>query len=88
MRAFLHFGGVFCNMPQGPFQTIETTAIEKPINRMRLPVTGYGRRIPSPYMVQHNGRLYRVYVCQFGNSGTAYIGLSAAPIATVDIERI
>ena len=84
-KAFLHFGGAFCGMPNGPFLTVETVAIEKPIARPRLPVTGYGARIPSPYMVQHNGRMRRVYVCQYGNAGTAYIGPSAAPIATVDL---
>lgn len=36
--------------------------------------TGYGRRIPSRKMVFFNGRWRRVYVCQFSNSGTAYIG--------------
>ena len=36
--------------------------------------TGYGKRIPSPWMVYWRGRWRRVYVCQFSNSGTAYIG--------------
>lgn len=35
--------------------------------------SGYGRRIPSPRMVQINGRWRRVYVCIFSNSGTAYV---------------
>lgn len=36
--------------------------------------TGYGRRIPSPWVVLFNGRWRRVYVCQYSNAGTAYIG--------------
>ena len=36
--------------------------------------SGYGRRIPMRYMVQWHGRWRRVYYCNFGNAGTAYIG--------------
>jgi len=37
--------------------------------------TGYGRRIPTRYMVQAPGstRWRRVYCCIFSNSGTCYI---------------
>ena len=35
--------------------------------------TGYGKRIPTRYKVRHDGRLYRVYCCQFSNAGTLYI---------------
>lgn len=35
--------------------------------------SGYGRRIPTSYMVLLNGRKYRVYCCCFSNSGTCYI---------------
>lgn len=34
---------------------------------------GYGRRIPTDWMVQMNRRSYRVYCCCFSNSGTTYI---------------
>lgn len=36
--------------------------------------TGYGRRIPSRYMVRWGSKWRRVYVCQISNAGTAYIG--------------
>ena len=36
--------------------------------------TGYGRRIPTSTMVRVNGKWRRVYVCQYSNAGTAYIG--------------
>ena len=35
--------------------------------------SGYGRKLTSPYKVPYGGRLYRVYVTQYGNAGTAYI---------------
>ena len=40
--------------------------------------SGYGGRIPSPYMVRWKGRWRRVYVAQYSNVGTAYIGRSLA----------
>lgn len=36
-------------------------------------VSGYGGRIPTRYMIQYAGRWHRVYMMQYGNSGTAYI---------------
>lgn len=56
------------------------------IRGLTYTASGYGRRIPSRYMVLWEGRWRRVYVCQYGNAGTAYIGPSAKPLATVDID--
>ena len=36
-------------------------------------VTGYGRKIPTGYMLRYSGRWHRVYMMQYGNSGTPYI---------------
>jgi len=36
-------------------------------------VSGYGRKIPTSGMVNYNGRWHRVYVMNYGNSGSAYI---------------
>lgn len=36
--------------------------------------TGYGSRIPTPYMVFFNGRWRRVYCRVYSNIGTLYIG--------------
>jgi hypothetical protein len=87
-KLYLQFGGTFCGMPNGPFKTVEAEWKESPLwwheRGLSYTASGYGRRIPSRYMVRHNGRWRRVYVCQYGNAGTAYIGPSAAPIATVD----
>ena len=37
--------------------------------------SGYGKRIPTTRMVQLPGSVVwrRVYVCQYGNAGTAYV---------------
>ena len=50
--------------------------------------SGYGRRIPTRYMVQVNGKWRRVYCCQISNAGTCYIGkLDANPIIVSDIAK-
>lgn len=35
--------------------------------------TGYGRKIPLPYMLRIAGRWHRVYTMVYGNSGTTYV---------------
>lgn len=34
---------------------------------------GYGRKIPTDYMIRIGQKLYRVYCCCFSNIGTCYI---------------
>lgn len=37
-------------------------------------VSGYGSKIPTRYRVElHNGGIRRVYMMQYGNSGSPYI---------------
>ena len=81
-KIYLQFGGAFCG--GGPMLTVEAEFKQTELPLWGRSATGYGRRIPTSYMVKHNGKWRRVYVCCYGNSGTAYIGSSAEPIATVD----
>jgi hypothetical protein len=87
-QAYLHFGGAFCNERGGPMQTVKVEWRESPLVWQTLGLSytasGYGNRIPSPYMVKWCNRWRRVYICQQGNAGTAYIGPWKAPLATVD----
>ena len=46
--------------------------IYKPLRYIRN-VTGYGKKIPSGYMVYYNKRYYRVYFCCYSNHGIPYI---------------
>lgn len=46
--------------------------------------SGYGRRIPTRYMVRVRGRWRRVYCCVYSNSGTCYIGKSITKESIVD----
>jgi hypothetical protein len=60
-----------------PFEAKETTLWwqEKGLS---YTATGYGRKIPTRYMVRIQGRWRRVYACQISNAGTCYIGKPGA----------
>lgn len=78
--AYLHFGKD--NEPRLTAH-VEVRETEAPRHRS---ATGYGPRIPTPYMVKWEGRWRRVYVAQFGNAGSAYIGPRGNWLATVSID--
>ena len=42
--------------------------------------TGYGRKIPTQYMLRITGRWHRVYMMQYSNSGTAYVRKGGADL--------
>ena len=46
--------------------------------------TGYGRKLTTPYKVEHNGRLYRVYRICFSNAGSLYILPGGKPLYLSD----
>lgn len=61
---------------------------ETPTPRKGKTVTGYGRAMPTPYMVRFNGHWHRVKVACFSNSGTAYIGKPGAWLACIEWEEV
>jgi hypothetical protein len=89
MEAYIHFGGVFTSEQPSPRLTIQTEVKEELLwwqkRNLMYTATGYGKRIPTTYMVKHNNRWKRVYCCIFSNSGTLFIEEKRKPIATVDI---
>ncbi len=46
--------------------------------------SGYGRKLTTPYKVDHNGRLYRVYCVCFSNVGSLYILPGGKPLYLSD----
>lgn len=48
--------------------------------------SGYGRKIPTPYVVTYKGRRRRVYACQFSNVATLYI-IEKGDCHVIEIER-
>ena len=87
--AFLNFGGSFTDAQPCPRSIEETevkvNALEWQKRGLMYTSTGYGRRIPTSYMVKHNSRWKRVYCCIYSNSGVLYIEENRKPVATVDI---
>ena len=57
--------------------SIETEALERPLPHhiagVSFTATGYGRKIPTPFVVRYRNRWRRVYCAVFGNAGSAYI---------------
>ena len=43
---------------------------EAPVQRS---ATGYGHKLPTPYMVRISNRWHRVYVMNYGNAGSSYV---------------
>lgn len=83
MKAYLQFKGG----EAGPFQTIAVDVRETKAPPSGRSVTGYGPKIATPYLVKWEGRWRRVYVANYGNAGTAYIGKPGAWLCTVEFER-
>lgn len=50
--------------------TTEGRITEAPVSRS---ATGYGPKIPTRYQLRYAGRWHRVYMMQYGNSGTPFI---------------
>lgn len=92
MKAYLHFGGPFTDKQPCPRLTTSTEEVK--VNELEwqkrglmYTSTGYGGKIPTRYMVKHEGRWKRVYCAVYSNVGTCYIESNRKPIATVDIEQ-
>lgn len=81
MEAYLQFSAG----PSGPFQTVAVPVKEAEAPRSGRTVTGYGSKIPTPYMVRWEGRWRRVYAACYGNAASHYIGKPGDWLATVDV---
>lgn len=63
---------------------VKCEAKETTTPRAYQSASGYGAKVPTPYMVRYDNKWRRVYSCQFGNSGTLYIGKPGQWEATVE----
>ena len=85
MIAYLHFAP-----GTAPFPTVCVPHKDAPLwwqeGGLSYTASGYGNRIPSRHMVRWQGRWRRVYVCQYSNASTAYIGKPGAWLATVSLD--
>jgi hypothetical protein len=76
--AYLHSKHIRPDGTSDTFHTFKVDAKELPLwwqeKGLSFTATGYGRKIPTRYMIRLNGKWRRVYCCIFSNSGTCYIG--------------
>lgn len=54
-------------------RVLDAKVTDAPLQRT---ATGYGPKIPLPYMLKIGTRWHRVYVVNYGNSGSAYVVLN------------
>ena len=74
MKAYIQHG----RGTTGPFCTASVDCKIKRLwwqdRGLQYTATGYGKRIPTQYMVKYEGNWRRVYCCVYSNAGTLYIG--------------
>lgn len=58
-----------------PAKVSDLTTTAQPSNPY---ASGYGPKIPTRHMFRYEGRMRRVYVACYGNSGSAYIVVNGA----------
>lgn len=72
----------------GPYRTESVPVKETEAPRSGMTQTGYGKKLPTPYMVQWEGKWRRVYCACFSNNGTMYIrGPRGESDIVVSIDR-
>jgi len=80
--AYLQFGE-----KGGPYLTQSVPVREVTSPRSGATLTGYGARMPAPYMVRYLNRWRRVYCANYSNSGVLFIGRNFADGVKVQIEQ-
>ena len=89
MKAYIQTHQIRQDGSKDSFCTIGVDVKEKDLDWQKrglsYTATGYGKRIPTRYMVKFNDKWRRVYCCIFSNSGTLYIGKLSDSLI-VDIE--
>jgi hypothetical protein len=73
-KAYLQFGEY-----PGPYLTVEAEDVKiSPLwwqeRGLSYTASGYGKRIPTTYMVKWRNKWRRVYCCIYSNIGKLYIG--------------
>ena len=90
MEAYVHTHSQRRDGTRDCFATCRVDVKEKPlawqVAGLTYTATGYGRRIPTRYVVRWGSKWRRVYCCQIANNGTLYIG-SLADNLTVSLDR-
>jgi hypothetical protein len=75
---YLHTSAQRADGTRDSFLTQRLESKESPLwwqdRGLSFTASGYGKRIPTLYMVRYMGKWRRVYCCIYSNAGTCYIG--------------
>jgi len=81
-----------CKRADGSRESFATISVPAKINELawqkagrQFTASGYGRRIPTRYMVRFGSKWRRVYCCQISNAGTCYVGKLEDMVIVQDI---
>lgn len=78
MQAYIHGSTYNTNGDVSCCFTVDVDVKIKPmlhhVHNLSYTASGYGKRIPTQYMVKFNGKWRRVYCKIYSNNGTLYIG--------------
>lgn len=78
MKAYVHGKTVREDGREDSFYTREAEVEERPLRHhtqgLSYTATGYGKKIPTVYVVKFNGKWRRVYCRCYSNTGTLYLG--------------
>lgn len=90
MTAYINFKAFPYIDPRDQHQTAMVESKDAPLwwqtQGLSYTATGYGKRIPTRHMVRWQGKWRRVYVCQYSNAGTSYIGKLSDGLTISHIE--
>ena len=90
MQAFLNGSYTRSNGDKDTFWATQVEFKESPLwwqeRGLSYTSTGYGKRIPTRYMVKFNGKWRRVYCRIYSNIGTLYIGTLSPTGENITLE--
>lgn len=90
MPAYINTSAIRADGTRDSFLTTSVESKESPLwwqtQGLSYTAMGYGKRIPTRHMVRWHGKWRRVYVCQYSNAGTAYIGKLSDGLIVSHIE--
>ena len=91
MKAYIQTCAVRGDGTRDSFQTIAVDAKANPLwwqkQGLMFTASGYGRRIPTEYMVRWGTKWRRVYCCICSNIGTLYIGKIEDGLIVQDVTQ-
>jgi hypothetical protein len=59
----------------------EITAYHKPLDKPKTTASGYGKKLPTPWVIYRNNRKQRVYCDIYSNIGNSYVIINGQKVS-------